>query len=397
MYKKYVLENTKLSKDCKYYLVGIFNKYLLDIFFEGNVKMMNYKYLFKKIFIILLVMIFIIISYKFIVFYTPFLIAYIVSLLLEPFIKKLAEKTKLTRKVSSIIVLVFVFSLILGLILWLLFSIFSEANNLLSGLNQVFEKSVSFISECSNYFDKFKISEEVKHLLQTSSIDILNRGISILRDVLDKVISFITEIPTIFIYIIITILATYFITSDKFYILDRMEYHLPHKWMKQMVKYSKDITKALGGYLKAEIILIFVSFIIVLIGLYIFKFIGMTIKYPILMAFLIMFVDALPILGSGTIMIPWGIFEIINKNNSLGFSILGLYVTTLLVRQVLEPKIVSSKLGIHPIVTLIAMYTGFKIIGILGLLLGPVTIIILKKIFSSFIEDGLLKSIFNID
>ena len=282
---------------------------------------------------------------------------------------------------------------------WVVFSIFSEASNLLGGLNQILEKSISFVSELFGKFnfEKFQVSEQVKNLIQSSSVDILNKGVNILRNFLDKILSIITKIPTIFIYTIITILATYFITSDKFYILDRMEYHMPHKWMRKIIKYSKDITKSLGSYLKAEIIMIFISFIVVLIGLYVFYFFGIKVQYPILMALLIMFVDALPILGSGTVMIPWGVIEIVNKNNSLGFAILGLYIVTLLVKQFLEPKVVSSKLGIHPIITLFAMYSGFKLVGILGLLLGPIILIILKNIFAPLIDEGLIKSLFNMD
>lgn len=67
-------------------------------------------------------------------------------------------------------------------------------------------------------------------------------------------------------------------------------------------------------------------------------------------------------------MIPWTLISFLNKDYSVGFSILGLYIFTIVVRQVLEPKIVSNKIGIHPIFTLIAMYTGFKILGVIGML-----------------------------
>lgn len=360
---------------------------------------MDYKYWIKQSLIVIAIVIFIFLSYKFLVFYMPFLIAYIISLLVEPLIKKLNKNTGLTRKTSSIIVLVLVFAIIIGLISWIIFNIVSEASSLLSGLNQILEKSVIFITNIFNGldFNKFQISSNVQEIIQNSSIDILNKGINILRGFLDNVLTIITQIPKMAIYLIITILATYFITSDKFYILDRMEHHVPHKWMKNLIKHSREITSTLGMYLKAQIILILISFLIVLIGLHIFYFMGMQIKYPILMALLIMFVDALPILGSGTIMVPWGIIEIINQNNSLGFSILGLYIVTLLVRQFLEPKIVSNKIGIHPIFTLISMYTGFKFLGIIGLLIGPIILIILKNILSPFIEEGFFKSIFKID
>lgn len=360
---------------------------------------MNYKYLIKPLIFIVVSVLLIIFGYKFLIFYMPFLVAYIISLIIEPIIKKLSNKTGITRKTSSVIVLVIVFAILIGLISWIVFSIFSEASNLLVGLNQTLEKTINFVSNIFQNIDldKFQISDELKGMIQNSSIEIINKAAELLRNFLDKVLSGITEIPNILIYLIITILATYFITSDKFYILDRMEHHMPHKWMKNIIKHSKEITTSLGAYLKAEIIMIFISFIIVLIGLNIFYFLGMNIKYPILMALLIMFVDALPILGSGAVMIPWGIIEIVNNNNSLGFSILGLYIITLLVKQFLEPKIVSNKIGIHPVFTLLAMYTGFKFLGIIGLLVGPILLIILKNLLSPFIEEGLIKSIFKID
>lgn len=360
---------------------------------------MNYKYWLKQISIIIIAIAIIILSYKFLIFYMPFLIAYIISLIIEPFIRKLSNKTGITRKISSIIVLVIVFAILIALISWIIFSIFSEASNLLLGLNQTLEKSIMFVTDIFKKIelDKFQISEQMKRLIENGSIDILNKGIEMLRGFLDTVLSTISKLPDMIICLIITILATYFITSDKFYILDRMEHHVPHKWMKNLIKHSREITNALGSYLKAEIIMIFISFIIVLVGLHIFYFLGMNIKYPILMAILIMFVDALPILGSGTVMVPWGIMEIVNNDFSLGYSILGLFAFTMLAKQLLEPKIVSNKIGIHPIFTLLAMYTGFKFLGILGLLIGPILLIILKNIFSPFIEEGFLKSIFKID
>ena len=91
-------------------------------------------------------------------------------------------------------------------------------------------------------------------------------------------------------------------------------------------------------------------------------------------------------------MVPWIIFSFLNNNHYLGFCLLGLYIFTIVFRQLIEPKIISSKIGIHPIFTLIAMYTGFKIIGIIGLLLGPIILIILKNIFAEKIDKGILAS-----
>ena len=81
------------------------------------------------------------------------------------------------------------------------------------------------------------------------------------------------------------------------------------------------------------------------------------------------------------------------KSSSVKSSFLGLYILTVVVKQILEPKLVSNKIGIHPIFTLIAMYTGFKLIGVLGLLLGPIILVVLKNIFSASIDKGIIKAI----
>ena len=121
----------------------------------------------------------------------------------------------------------------------------------------------------------------------------------------------------------------------------------------------------------------------------------MNIEFPLLAAIGIGFVDALPILGSGTIMIPWAVISGINGDIKLGIGLIILWLIMCIVRQFIEPKIVSSKIGIHPIFTLIAMYTGYKLIGIMGMFLGPIILIILKSVFGTLIDRGVVKTIFN--
>ena len=132
-----------------------------------------------------------------------------------------------------------------------------------------------------------------------------------------------------------------------------------------------------------------------LIGLYIFKWIGLKVEYPLLSAIGIGFVDALPILGSGTVIIPWAIISSINGDIKLAIALIILYVIISIVRQILEPKIVSNKIGVHPIFTLIAMYTGFKLVGLLGLFIGPIVLIILQNVFETTIDNGIVKTLFN--
>ena len=280
---------------------------------------------------------------------------------------------------------------------WGIVTLVSESANLLQGLNTYTEKAYIKIQEIINNLDitQVKLSDDLLVMIQNSSEEILDNIYAWGTKALTRTVNSLTQIPTIAIYVVITILSLYFICTDKIYILDLAEHHMPKSWVKKVGTHIKEITQSLGAYLKAEITLVFVSFVIFLAGLYIFMFVGLNVKYPLLIALVTAFVDALPILGSGTILVPWAIISALDGDITLGIAIIVLWIIMSVTRQFLEPKVVSNKLGIHPLFTLIAMYTGFKVIGITGLLLGPILLIILKSIFSSLIEQGIIKTILN--
>lgn len=351
----------------------------------------------KNIMYVILLLIGLYLALKLSIFYMPFLIAFIISLIIEPAIKWIMKKTNLTRRTSSIIIFVIALTIILGGLVWILITLFSESSSLLQGLNDYFDKAYiqfQFFMESFN-FDKIHLSDEVLNVIQNSTGDLLETFSNWLRNALTGLIDLVTSLPSIAICIGITILALYFICVDKIYILDQIEHHLPKIWVRKIGKHLKDLIQTLGGYLKAEATLILVSFIISLVGLYILQFTGFNVQYPLLMALFIGFVDALPILGSGTVMIPWAIICAINGDLNLGIAIIVLLIIMSIARQLLEPKLVSKNIGVHPIFTLIAMYTGFKIIGIMGLLIGPIVLIIFKNIFASLIDQGVFKTIFD--
>ena len=327
---------------------------------------LNYIYkVIRRLLNIILIIIGIYIGIKMSVFYMPFLIAFLISLMIEPAIKKLMRKTKMTRKMSSIIIFLIVFSIIIGSVIWGTTTLISESTNLLQALNIYIDKAYTQIQDAIGKMSitKINVSKNVLNLMQVTSKELLVKVSKWLTSFLTKLIDMITSIPTMGIYMVITILSLYFICTDRIYILDFMEQHMPQKWVQKIGIHIREITKNLGGYLKAQMILILVSFVISVIGLYIFKFVGMNVKYPLLIALAIGFVDALPILGSGSVMVPWAIISALNGDLRLGVAILILWIIMSLVRQFLEPKVVSGKIGIHPIFTLIAMYTGFTPVG----------------------------------
>ncbi len=350
----------------------------------------------KRILILLATLAVLYLSFKLAIFYIPFLIAFIIAVMVEPLIKLIVKKTHITRKKVAVFVIIIIFAIIIGIVCWGAFILITESANLLQRLNVYIDFGTEKVNE---YIDKIKtreikVPEQVISIMENSSDKIINTITNFIYNVLTKVTHIIALVPEFAIYTFITILATYFICTDRMYIIDQMEHHLPSLWAKKIGIHLRNIIKSLGDYLKAEVILIIISFFIVLIGLYILKFTGNNIQYPLLAALGIGIVDALPILGSGMVMIPWAIIVGINGNLSLGIYIMIVYIVATVVRQLIEPKIVSHNIGIHPIFTLIAMYTGFKLSGVLGLFIGPIIFIILKNIFSVSLENGLIRSIF---
>lgn len=350
----------------------------------------------KRILILLATLAVLYLSFKLAIFYIPFLIAFIIAVMVEPLIKLIVKKTHITRKKVAVFVIIIIFAIIIGIVCWGAFILITESANLLQKLNVYIDFGTEKVNE---YIDKIKtreikVPEQVISIMENSSDKIINTITNFIYNVLTKVTHIIALVPEFAIYTFITILATYFICTDRMYIIDQMEHHLPSLWAKKIGIHLRNIIKSLGDYLKAEVILIIISFFIVLIGLYILKFTGNNIQYPLLAALGIGIVDALPILGSGMVMIPWAIIVGINGNLSLGIYIMIVYIVATVVRQLIEPKIVSHNIGIHPIFTLIAMYTGFKLSGVLGLFIGPIIFIILKNIFSVSLENGLIRSLF---
>ena len=349
----------------------------------------------KRVAVLAISVVLVFLSFKLAIFYMPFLVAFIISLIIEPVIRGIMKHTKLSRKASSIIVFIISLGIIIGLLVWGIATLISEASGLLHNFNEYVDKGYNLVQQIMNDVDyeKLHLSDDVINTIQSSAYEFLNTAAGWLKTGVTKFMGVITSIPAIAIYTIITILALYFICTEKIYIIDQLEHHLPKKWTVSIGAHLKDLIKTLGGYLKAQVTLILISFVICLIGLSIFSLAGMNVAFPLMAALGIAFVDALPILGSGTVMVPWAIISAIQGDIKLAICIIVLYLIMTGTRQFIEPKIVSGKIGIHPIFTLLAMYTGFKFIGVLGMLVGPIVLIILKNIYATVIENGIFKTI----
>lgn len=349
-----------------------------------------------KVIILILAIVGIYLSYKLAMFYLPFIIAMIIAAMVEPIIKFFMKHTKMKRKLASIISLILVVVVIGSLLVGLSSKLIVEAQNLLSNINTYFEDVYNWNFE---FVDRFKenLSEDNMEVIQnvlTGTIDALK---TIAMNLLTGLITVITSIPNAITYSVITLLAIVFICFDKEYLPNTIKSQIPTKWFEKIKQIIKEMCSVSVKYIKAEAKLSFICFILVLIGLLFVNLIGIKVEYLFIMAVLIGFVDLLPLFGAGAVMIPWVVYLLIIGNVPLAIAVGVIWITWAVVKQIIEPKMVSKEMGMHPIFTLIGMYTGFKLAGVIGLILGPIILLIIKNIFGELISKGILKSFFEME
>lgn len=352
-----------------------------------------------KLSVILFIVLGLFITYKLAIFYIPFIIAIMVASIVEPITKFFMRKCKLRRKISTIITLLLI-TIIIGTVLTLTISkVITETTSLLSNLNIYFK---DFYDDGIQLFDDLKngnieVPDEVMQVLKNSLGGIVDGTKNVLISILTSVINFISSVPTMFTYVVITILAIIFACFDRDYIINQFKKQVPKKWIQKASEIYKETCSVSLNYIKAEAKLSGICFILVFIGLVFLDLIGFDVKYPVIMAIFIGFVDLLPLFGAGVVMIPWAIYLFFTGNIPLAIAVGVIWIIWAVLKQLMEPKMVSNQMGMHPIFTLLGMYTGFRIGGVFGLMLGPIVLLIIKNVFSELISKGVLKSFFEME
>ena len=362
--------------------------------------MANYKrFDFKKLYFILYIILVLIVVYllfKLGIFLFPFTLALFFSILTQPFSRFLQKKLKFSQKIATIVSIVLFLVIFLAFISLSALRLSGEIYKLSMNLNKyskdfqsLWNHTIDRVYSLLGYFPE-GFDEQVK-----SSINgFIRMGTSKLGSFINSLINFITSIPTIILYICITILSTFFISLDKKKIMTFLEQQFPETWIKKVYNIKREMFNVLGSYIRAQIILMTICFFELLISFNLLSFLKFNLPYPLIFSIIICIIDALPILGAGAVLLPWSLISFATGDIKLGLALLGIYFLVLSVRQMLEPKLISQNLGVHPLVTLISMYSGFKFFGVIGFLIGPVVMIILKNVFSRELEIGFFREIF---
>lgn len=306
--------------------------------------------------------------------FMPFWIALFISTILQPIIHLLKEKLGLKKKgLSTIILFLFYLSLGSGFIFGMI-----EITNLLEDIFQSFphyykNTIAPVLNSLGNYIIQicsFIPNEFHPNMaeLQMSIVSwVENLVFSISQYGLIFLGSMANQLTSSFLSILMTILLSYFIVIQYDIVVSFLKYQLPNKVHTFYIEISPLLKNSVIKYLKVSLILIFITFIELAIGLSIIK-----VNNPIGIALGIALFDALPVLGTGGIMIPWAVIELLNKNYFLASGLFILYIVITIIRRVLEAKILSIQLNINPIVVLLAVLIGYELLGVLGMISFPI-------------------------
>lgn len=324
----------------------------------------------------------------------PFLIGLVIAFMINPIVNFLTQKARMPRVLSVFVALIAIFGVFAGLITLLVTEIVSGAAYLSKVVPQHLDILINYIE---NYFtaqiiplyndltsmfnrldpgQKDTIVGNIQNVGQKMGSTIGN----FLQGLLGNIPNIISWFPNAATVLIFSLLATFFISKDWYRLSAIGSRLLPDRAKNSTRTVFFDLKKALVGFIKAQLTLISITTVIILIGLLILR-----IDYAITIALLTGIVDILPYLGTGAVFVPWIIYEAASGDVGLAIGLGVLYVIVLVQRQIMEPKILSSNIGLDPLATLIALFVGFKLIGFLGLIAGPVTLVIITTLYRAHV------------
>lgn len=187
------------------------------------------------------------------------------------------------------------------------------------------------------------------------------------------------QIPSVLIAVVITLVASCFMTTEYPKVMAFIRLQFPEHRRNDIDRAKVLLRSSLGKMGKAYALIMLVTFIEMSVGLTVLRLIGVfQSNYIIMIAVVTAIIDIVPVLGTGTVLIPWAVYSFITGSFGLGIGLIVIYAAITVIRQVIEPKLVAGQLGLSPIVTIAALYLGLKIFGVLGMLITPILVIMLK-------------------
>lgn len=314
---------------------------------------------------------FIVIVYTIMKLLSPFVVAIMFALFLEPLVRLFTEKTKMSRPAAAGISMFLVFGSIIFVLSLLTTRLVVELIDLSVSLPQYIKPVQEFITGAVEQgkfyiFQYPELSNNIKSNLGAIAQEISSRAGSLANALLNIA----SGVPSAVLGIIVTMIATYFFIKDRAKMVELWLKLMPSPWAGRVLDISREVAGAFLAYVRAQAVLISLTTIQAIAGLYI---IGA--EYAMTMGLLIGMFDVMPVLGPAAIFLPWALWSFISGSTAFGIKLIVLYLLIWLVRQTLEARVVAANLGLHPLAVLGAMYIGLKLLGVSGLIVGPILLI----------------------
>ena len=336
----------------------------------------------KNIILVICIVAFSFICYKILPISIPLITALFTSLILSPLVLLLRRKFSFSQKWSVITV----FSLFIAVIFVLAFFIMTKVTceitqivqnlpHYINDLNQawsIIEQKMIVAAKNFPHAITEVISTQVQSYIDTISTKIGNFL------TIERVTEWIKAIPSFLVSMVVYLIALFLFLIDLPVIKEKVLGIMTPETTKKVSYMSTRLSNVFFGFFKAQFLVSIIIFIVSLIGLLIIKP-----EVAIVMSIIIWVIDFIPIIGSIVILAPWSAFHIMTNNMTIGIQLAVLAIILLIIRRTVEPKVMGSHIGLSPLATLIAMYLGLKLFGVLGFLIGPLLLIIVQSAFEA--------------
>lgn len=311
----------------------------------------------------------------------PFVIGFFVAMTIQKPVNFLHRKTRIPRKLIAIVMVITILLAVAYLAWFLIYQLVSEIGGIASYLStfiaDIPELFESFKGKWPAVFAYFEGTIEAPPLVDPAAL--LEKAQELFANIATSVTTWTFNtakaIPSFIVTFIVTIVACCFISTDYDNIVIFIKKQLSPKVRNILVESKHIFYSSIFKMIRAYALIMFITFVELSIAL---SIVGIDHAIPI--AALIGIVDILPILGTGTVLIPWSIINLLLGNPMLALYLILIYAAITVVRNVLEPKIIGQQVGLHPVLTLLLMYIGLQLFGVLGMFCFPITMIIIKTL-----------------
>ena len=308
----------------------------------------------------------------------PFVVGIVIAIALDPLIRLINKKLRVKRTPVAILITVLLW-IIIGFIIFKIGEVvYNQALNLLEYINTLDPKSI--VSDISKWITN-QINDAAPELVKPVN-DMLSQAASALvsfaTSILQGLTGFLFKLPDILIFLVVSIMASIFISIDLPKIKTFFELQIPKKNRIDFIEARDFFQNKIFNLVRAYAIILTITFLELLVCFYL---IG--IQYAFLLAMLVALLDLLPIIGTSTFLVPWGIITMIGGDIKTGIWLIVIAVVVSVVREIIQPRIVGSQIGLSPLLTLLSMYVGLKIFGLIGMFIVPLLLIFLKNLNDS--------------